>query len=80
MQALRAVRRIQPAAQVLAGILGAAWLAANSATLGNGGLAALPLWQTGLSAASILGLLAISKAMHTLETRLTYTDYIHADH
>lgn len=79
-QALRTVRSGQPAAKVLAGILAAAWLAANSAGLTSGGLEALPLWQTGLSAASILGLLAASKALHTLETRLTYTDYIHADH
>ncbi|KAK9840097.1 hypothetical protein WJX74_003218 [Apatococcus lobatus] len=79
-KALRTVRKGQPAAKVLAGIIGAAWLAANSAILNSSGLAELPLWQTGLSAASVLGLLAISKAMHTLETRLTYTDYIHADH
>ena len=80
LQALRSVRNGQPAAKVLAGIIGAAWLAANSASLTSGGLAALPLWQTGLSAASGMALLATSKALHILETRLTYTDYIHADH
>ncbi len=80
LQALRIMRTGQPIAKTAAGIIGAAWLAANAAGLGNHGLGAIPLVPTGLSAAAILGLLAISKAMHTLETRLTYTDYIHADH
>ena len=79
-QALRGVQRGQPAAKTAAGLIAAAWLAANIAYLNSERLGGLPMWQTLLSAASVSILLALSSYMHVLERRLTYTDYIHADH